>query len=179
MLNIVVEESRILASRERCPFLVHLEVAETGLSGTDSRLYASGAPGLGATVEEALSMSASEMTAAAHDKFEQSSAPYQIPPELLGPSPQSQGQCPAPISKDQTPITVETEEEIASRASQKEFVRGGWQSEEAAYYASHPEDVFASNPYDAVRQDEYEQLHEQMHVEPGMGPPPVDLSDHR
>ena len=42
VLNIVSCESRILASRERCPFLVQLEVAETGLEGSDARLYAGG-----------------------------------------------------------------------------------------------------------------------------------------
>lgn len=43
VLNIVVPESRLLASRERCPYLVRLEVADTGLEGSDARLYAAGA----------------------------------------------------------------------------------------------------------------------------------------
>jgi len=40
VLNIVTPECRLLSSRERCPFLVHLEVAETGLEGNDAKLYA-------------------------------------------------------------------------------------------------------------------------------------------
>lgn len=59
ILNIVVPESRILASRERCPYLVRLELVETGLDGGDARLYAAGAPKLGLTVEEALTMESS------------------------------------------------------------------------------------------------------------------------
>ena len=50
VLNIVVPEARLLSSRERCPFLVRLEVADTGLEGSDARLYAAGAPRLGVTV---------------------------------------------------------------------------------------------------------------------------------
>jgi len=58
VLNIVADESRLLSSRERCPFLIHLEVADTGLEGHDARLYTSGAAStsVGSTVEEALSM---------------------------------------------------------------------------------------------------------------------------
>ena len=59
VLNIVVPEARILASRERCPYLVRMEVVETGLEGSDARLYAAGAPKLGVTVEEALKSRAS------------------------------------------------------------------------------------------------------------------------
>ena len=41
VLNIVSSKCRVLASRERCPYLVHCEVLETGLEGRDARLYAS------------------------------------------------------------------------------------------------------------------------------------------
>jgi hypothetical protein len=64
VLNIVVEETRILQSRERCPFLIHVEVADTGMEGNDTRLYATkpSAPssystddnGFFATIQEAL-----------------------------------------------------------------------------------------------------------------------------
>jgi hypothetical protein len=56
ILNIVIPESKILASRERCPFLLHVEVTDTGLEGSSACMYASGATGLGSTIEEALSM---------------------------------------------------------------------------------------------------------------------------
>lgn len=156
MLNIVVEECRTLASRERCPFLVHLEVAETGLSGNDSRLYASGAPGLGATVEEALSMSAAAATADSSAMGGQSSnneyTPYQIPSELLVQAP------------DHVDAVFEEEDR---RSQPSDFIRGGSQSNETVFYPSHPDpdDFFTSNPYNEVRQNQYEQLHHQMYNE--------------
>ena len=93
ILNIVVPESRVLASRERCPFLVQLEVADTGLEGHDARLYTSGASNVGSTVEEALSMSSMALHAERQPQQQQmwSSASeqprrpagYTIPQELL------------------------------------------------------------------------------------------------
>lgn len=77
-LNIVVPETRILASRERCPYLVLLEVADTDLESGDARLYASGAFGLGSTMEEALGMNAAAASAAATQRKQ-----FEIPHELL------------------------------------------------------------------------------------------------
>lgn len=54
VLNLIVDESRLLSSRERCPYLVHLELCDSGLEARDSRLYAVGADEIGLTVEEAL-----------------------------------------------------------------------------------------------------------------------------
>ena len=87
-LNIVVPETRVLASRERCPFLVHLELADTGLEGSDARLYASGVSGLGSTVEEALNMGSGRGLARKDRPDEQLQSgnefsSYEIPPELL------------------------------------------------------------------------------------------------
>lgn len=39
VLNIIEKECRLLSSRERCPFLVRMEVVETGLGGNDPKLY--------------------------------------------------------------------------------------------------------------------------------------------
>jgi phosphatidylinositol 4-kinase len=77
-LNIVVPETRILASRERCPYLVQMEVADTNLESGDARIYASGAVGLGSTMEEALGMTAAAASAAATRRQN-----FVIPPELL------------------------------------------------------------------------------------------------
>ncbi|KAL7556800.1 hypothetical protein ACA910_005237 [Epithemia clementina (nom. ined.)] len=97
VLNIVVSESRILSSRERCPFLVQLEVADTGIEGHDARLYTVGAPRVGSTVEEALLMNAmslqsyhpqsqTQMMWGEERRPHQNGAVYNIPRELLTPA---------------------------------------------------------------------------------------------
>lgn len=157
VLNIVVEESRILSSRERCPFLIHVEVAETGLSGNDSRLYATGAPGLGATIGEALAMTASRTRGhSVANTFGSEPASYQIPSELLEPS--------VPGLSSSIGTTTETENNQALPTS-SDFVRGGYQSNETMFYSYSPDEILASNAYDDFRQNEYEQLHQQMYVE--------------
>lgn len=155
VLNIVVEECRTLSSRERCPFLVHVEVAETGLSGDDSRLYASGAPGLGATVEEALSMSATPANVRAGTSAGRESPAYQIPSELLGLS--------TPVEIDKSNVTNE----------KLELIRGGYQTEDTAFHEHQPHDMLQTSPYDVLRQNEYEQLHQQMYTEPGIARQPA------
>lgn len=174
MLNIVTDECRILASRERCPFLVHLEVAETGLRGSDSRLYASGAPGIGTTIEEALALSAQASSAAASadpNHVATGYRNYHIPNELLStPTSDIEG------AYDNTYSAASLQ--TASLESQMEMPRGGWQADEAFYY-HNPEDVFASNAYDSVRENEYQQLHEQMHSEYGMMEQPQAASGQR
>lgn len=143
-LNIVVPESKILASRERCPFLIHLELADTGLGGDDAHLYASGAKGLGSTVEEALNMGRGTGTDSSLKVTQSQNDPssYAIPPELL----------------DRKRLHARSEELKA-----QSFPRGG-------------SDIFY-DPYDAVRQHEYEQLHQQMQVQdltqPLQPPPPL------
>jgi hypothetical protein len=166
VLNIVVEECLTLSSRERCPFLVHLEVAETGLSGDDSRLYASGAPGLGATVEEALSMSAT--TAGAAKTAGTGNPTYQIPSELLGVS------LPVNLSS-----RLGAEIEINATTGTLEVLRGGWQSDETAYYSHQPHEVLQSSPYDVVRQNEYEQLHQQMYTDHNVASHPPQQAELR
>lgn len=146
----------MLASRERCPYLVQLEVAETGIRGNDSRLYASGAPGLGATIGEALALSTSATSMAGvanHENLRPGNGrtSYHIPSELL-----------APTSSWDSVNIVQQEEDTQAHAQKMDLPRGGWQADEAMYYANSPDDVFASNPYDMVREDQYQQLHEQM-----------------
>ena len=155
ILNIVVEESRVLASRERCPYLVRVEVADTNMRGNDSRLYASGAPGMGATMEEAMAMNAKATTADEND------GDYHIPSELFAPGSEDDTETESPQT-----ITIENKDLIDD--TPKQMPRGGWQEHDAVYYSHRPEDVYATNPYDAVRETEYEQLHQQMSNENGM-----------
>ena len=133
VLNIVVSESRLLSSRERCPFLVQLEVADTGLEGHDARLYALGASKVGSTVEEALSMNAGHLqfpqdqstsTVSLAPEQRPHSASYMIPDELMSTSVAS------PPS---------------SHALRHEFPRGGSLSPDQTYpyqndngYQAHP-----------------------------------------
>ncbi|KAG7356347.1 phosphatidylinositol 3- and 4-kinase [Nitzschia inconspicua] len=167
VLNIVVEESRILASRERCPYLVHLEVAETGLRGSDSRLYASGAPGIGATIEEALALTAQASSICASSDANMGALAYgnyHIPSELLS----SSSVNPTRMSSRRENSTTT---EDAAPSNRMTMPRGGWQAHEAFY---NPEDFFDANPYDSVRQNEYKQLHEEMHNEVGMMEQPAE-----
>jgi len=153
VLNIVVPESRILASRERCPYLLHMEVADTQLDGSDARLYASGAPNLGATVEEALGMSALAGAAAATQRHSFTHPSYNIPDELLGMHQQ-------PVNSDAAAVLHATHSNHRNALSH----RGGWQSDETFALGDEFNGGYSySNPYDDVRQHEYEQLHKQMH----------------
>jgi len=139
VLNIVVPEARILASRERCPYLVRLEVAETGLEGNDARLYAAGAPKLGVTVEEALNTRAS--SGSTSHRSQQSLEHCNIPLELVPGQKHIQGD-------GMTPSNNEVGDDT--------FPRGGWQAE------MEGTDFMHANPYEAVRENEYQQLHQHM-----------------
>jgi hypothetical protein len=161
VLNIVVEECRILSSRERCPFLVRLEVAETGLQGNDGRLYAAGVRGLGATVEEALAISVSSTSECSSGRPPQPGyAPYKIPSELIDIPVAGPRQMKSRSSSEDpaTPVAPWNDDidEVGSR-----FPRGGWQADETVYYPSSTDFGFPS-PYDEVRQNEYEALHHQL-----------------
>lgn len=149
VLNIVVPESRILASRERCPYLVHMEVADTGLEGSDARLFASGSPHLGSTLEEALGMQ--RLDSNGRRAIEQNS--YKIPNELLD------------------RISVHGGYESA------ESLRGGWQSDESFSEYDASGGLLYSNPFDFVRQHELEALHHQLHADRNPPPTPPILSE--
>lgn len=174
VLNIVTSECRILASRERCPYLVHLEVAETGVEGSDARLYASGAQGLGTTLAESLGM---HNDGKGDEKPEAASDPhlsYRIPTELLRTSIHAPRN--AKASKAHTEaknmntefLSVDTEESIANpQSGETNLFRGGHQSDEGIYYPPDSPDYLYSNPYDVVRQHEYERLHQELQPHPG------------
>ena len=151
----------MLSSRERCPYLVRVEVANTNLRGKDSRLYASGAPGLGAIMEEALTMNAKLTSSAAPmggDQQDHGFGNYHIPSELLTPT--------SGNSKKPQRVTT-TKKDLLADVAPKEMPRGGWQANETVFYSHNPEDVYTINPYDTVRENEFEELHHQMY-EDGM-----------
>jgi hypothetical protein len=51
--------------------------------------------------------------------------------------------------------------------------RGGWQYDEGMYYPPESSDYLYSNPYDNVRQLEYERLHQEMQPPVYQAPPPT------
>jgi len=88
-LRILPSNCRVLDSAQRCPFLVRMEVVETGLDANDARLYACDVPdgGVGLTIREALgsirpygnSILGDRGVMLGGDGF----APCEIPPELM------------------------------------------------------------------------------------------------
>lgn len=178
VLNIVAPESRILASRERCPFLAHIEVADTGLEGSDARLYASGAYGVGTTVEESLGMNPSASSAAAAATERHHEPAYRIPSELLD----------SPLINE-LQLSKRTDLQDDSRDDDNEgsnlemstgevhSPRGGWQSDEGMYHPPETSDYLYSNPYDMTRQHEYEQLHQEM--APPVYQPPLPTEERK
>lgn len=176
VLNIVAPESRILASRERCPYLVHLEVADTGLEGRDARLYAPGSYGVGTTVEETIGMNprASSAAAATTEHYQQHA--YRIPLELVN------GRLVDSflVGKKRGYSHDDSDDDsdgpgrvmIKERAGEGK-PRGGWQYDEGMYYPPESSDYLYSNPYDNVRQLEYERLHQEMQPPVYQAPPPT------
>ena len=148
-----------------------MEVADTNLRGNDSRLYASGAPGLGATMGEVLAMNVAATSDAAATEQEEDSGNYHIPPELFAPT--------LDDSDKPQSLTID-DKNLFEDTKPKQLPRGGWQEHEAVYYSHSPEDVYATNPYDAVRENEFEQLHHQMYNEEGMAVhSPQPMTDER
>jgi hypothetical protein len=130
-----------------------MEVADTNLEASDARLYASGLPNLGSTLEEALGMSAAAGSAAASRRHSSMPPSYGIPEELL------HGQ--------RTRLVVTRNNEVAEAAIHADRLppRGGWQSDEAFMGDEFHTGYMYTNPYEAVRQHEYEELHLQMQTQ--------------
>jgi phosphatidylinositol 4-kinase len=173
VLNIVVPESRILASRDRCPYLLHMEVADTGFDGWDARLYASGKNRLGSSIQEVMGMSSASASSAAMSRGKLTFTPkYAIPSELAA--------VPQRCELEQASRELESE----SLDQKKTLPRGGWQADSSYYADEGSAYVFPPNPFDEYRQQEYEQLHQQMqisnevpsaHSQTGMDKPAVSL----
>jgi hypothetical protein len=137
-------------------------------------LYASGAPDIGTTIEEALALSAQAASAAASSDHGTSYGNYKIPSELLSTSTNHEWYS-HDNSNSNTPSQAAAPE---TQTFSMGMPRGGWQADEA-FYSHNPEDVFSSNPYDVVRENEYQQLHEQMHSEYGIMDQPQVEQDQR
>ena len=167
VLNVLSTESRVLSSRERCPYLVHLEVAETGLDGSDARLYASGTTSLGATVEESLSM---PVSSAGKNKDWQEKVPvYKIPSELIPVSSTTDGtsvaigDCGKVRMNDNDDVGHDTKDG-GGGAMIRYPSRGGWKADEGVY---HPFDVFLpEGQYENLREQQIQQAHNQMQQPP-------------
>jgi hypothetical protein len=136
VLNIVPSECRILASRERCPFLIQLEVVETGLEGNDARLYSSGVRGLGTTLEESLGIGSS--ASQKQSQFPHGFSKYRIPSELLQAQPpdttlaEAAGSQPSEEVEASIPNDAKVMEQ--PRDISNIYTRGGWQGDDGGYY---------------------------------------------
>lgn len=83
-LRVLPDMCRVLDSRERCPFLVRMEVVETGLEANDARLYAADVqPGVGLTIEEALGSTSGNSILKDSVMVNGGFASCEIPPELM------------------------------------------------------------------------------------------------
>ena len=127
VLNIVTSECRLLASRDRCPFLVLLEVADTYKDRNDANLYSHGGS-KGLTLSESLGMGLS------HDTFQRSHfgekfSPITLPRDLLSRKFEEVFSTKMLQKSDDTIFN-----EITSPMSQNVFImRGGWQ-DDGFYY---------------------------------------------
>jgi phosphatidylinositol 4-kinase len=181
VLNIVVHEAKLLSSRERCPFLIHVEVADSGLEGNDARLYTTGISDIGSTIREALGMmsatskkasssssSSSSSSATTFDQNQMTSntppnfVPYNIPEELVPTSPKpttgTTTNNTATGTSDGLAINHFSDEQTEHNA----YLRGGSQNE-SPYFHDVYSGEFMIDPFDLVRQQEYEQLHHHLH----------------
>lgn len=177
VLNILSSECRLLSSRERCPFLVHLEVADTGMEGSDALLYgASGQTGLTLTEGIGLGLGFGSVRSSQPDK---KFFPYSLPGELF--------------TKDLSNILSKYEKNSASAASQHDesfvneivsphgvaFVRGGWQSDGYwptgdGYNPEYADLIYPNNQYEQYQQQELQRMHQyqqQQQQEQNAAPP--------
>jgi hypothetical protein len=165
VLNIVPEECRLLASSERCPFLVQMEVLETGLSGSDPQIFINGDDGPPprpvsqggntATTQFQPPPGGGEHTSSppgAHNMPGWSTAA--IPTAYDGHSSQNDSALPSGAESWQQHLTPPS----ASFVDDGGFVRGGWQDEDH----SVGEQYGNFENYNQMRQQSFEQLHEQM-----------------
>lgn len=153
-LRILPEQCRVLDSRERCPFLVRMELAETGLEANDARLYATDVMGVGLTVEETLGTTKQGKPlngAATEGGF----TSCEIPPELMRRQVHSNKK-----KESLSPLKDETwshDHSMYNAREEKAVPRGGYQGPEydPPMYGDY-------NTYEMVRDHHYEQLHQEI-----------------
>jgi hypothetical protein len=178
VLNIVSSKCRILASRERCPFLVHCEVLETGLEGGDARLYANGAEEIGATLQEVMGIASEKKSLnggeTRNHHYSGNFPPYHIPSELLSIDKESTYKQEDRItSAGYEKIDSSTAEKLSHYKAEKLLLRGGDQ-EGYSYPNIDNSGYLSSSPYDLVQEEQLQRLHEHLQSNqqhPHYGPP--------
>jgi len=159
VLNIVPTECRLLSSRERCPFLVQMEVLQTSLSGSDPRLYIIGQDGPNGRPP-------------ANSSFGPriSTPPSTVPDaKPLGSHPQTSVAPDTAPNRHFVSSVFDTDDQNGISDShqrapsvqfmeQADFVRGGWQEDDYTY----AENYGSFDNYERIRQHSIEQLHQQM-----------------
>mmetsp|Transcript_14582 Transcript_14582/g.31716 ORF Transcript_14582/g.31716 Transcript_14582/m.31716 type:complete len:1109 (-) Transcript_14582:100-3426(-) len=174
ILRILPQNCRVLDSAQRCPFLVRMEVVETGLDANDARLYTNDIAGVGVTIQEALGSivrpnNGGGMVPEGGGRFEA----CEIPPELMVEKRQQQQSSPPtdntrdvfqpfdstrgasgspPTSQIPPTYTAAGVQNTAENNNKAVLSRGGDQMGDGDYY-SHPD------TYDMVREQHYEELH--------------------
>jgi len=190
VLNIVSPKCRILASRERCPFLVHCEVAETGLEGSDARLYSNHSSDYGngnGNVNVKMTNhsttktddSTTHLNGSDDKKYEPSQSYHNNSPSEI-PSSSIYDESHNMISNDYNERAYHhntqhhIDEHHSNARNNRLYLRGGEQ--EGFTYSSMDEaEYYGSSPYDAVREEQLMQLHEHLQTKnlhhPHYGPP--------
>ncbi len=161
VVNIVSPKCRLLASRERCPFLVHCEVLETGLEGSDARLYSNGEDDIGATLQEVMGFTSGKMskddntqTSSNHNKFPS----YHIPPEI-SPMNNQEGDS-ALLTRKLYDCSQDVQKGLSVNRNTV-LLRGG---DQYGYTYPNMQDSgsFSSSPYDLVKEEQLQRLHEHL-----------------
>ena len=153
-LRVLPDQCRVLDSRERCPFLVRMEVAETGLEANDARLYTTDVSGVGLTVEETLGAVRQHKKSPNSGVYEGGFTTCEIPPELMRKQAYQ-----ASIHKGLSPLTEDSCSHVEAR-QEKAVPRGGYQGPEY-----NPPSYGDYNTYEMVRDHHYEQLHQEIRDE--------------
>lgn len=145
VVNILTDECRLLSSRERAPFLVVCEVVDTNLSGNDARLFAVGTDNIGATIQEVLG---SVHAPYSHDQSMDNFVPTLIPDKLLE----------AELRKNDLKFLYTQIWDLPPRETNIPLysTRGGWQGNGEDWYHD------GLTPFDSLRQQELEELHQQL-----------------
>ena len=167
VLNIVTSECALLASRDRCPFLVILEVTDAGIEGNDARLYKDPtAQGLTLTESVALCLNQKSFQRSVNSE---NFRPFFLPVELLS------SRVRQLLLKSSDVLStiydnVEFSKDIVSHDSIS-FLRGGWQGD-GFYYAGD-----GYNPeYDLLyrnKQHDMHQKHQQLQPPSQLQPVPI------
>ena len=173
-LRVLPDLCRVLDSRERCPFLVRMEVAETGLEANDARLYAEDVqPGVGLTIEESLGSMRPHGNSILKDSVMINGGfpSCEIPPELMR-------EREVETTAESSPSTNRGNccESVHSSNDKAVLSRGGYQEGSETYYES-PDmhgtfDMMQEQYYDQTSHD----LHHQRDHEYYQSTPPATYS---